>query len=89
MKIAETCLHVRLSIFTLPGDNFSECQWILTKLGMCIGIVEIWFVIEIGNFCQSLTELYLPMTCLVFHFWTITLVNVNGFSPNLVCALIL
>ena len=24
-----------------------------------------------------------------FHFWTITLVNVNGLSPNLVCALIL
>ena len=27
------------------------------------------------------------MTCLYFHFWTITLVNINGFSPNLVCAL--
>ena len=24
-----------------------------------------------------------------FYFWTITLVNINGFSPNLVCALIL
>ena len=29
------------------------------------------------------------MTCPYFHFWMITLVNVNGFSPNLVCALIL
>ena len=28
------------------------------------------------------------MTRPYFHFWTITLVNVNGFSPNLVCALI-
>ena len=29
------------------------------------------------------------MTCLFFHFWTIFLVNINGFSPNLVCTLIL
>ena len=29
------------------------------------------------------------MTCLYFHFQMITLVNFNGFSLNLVCALIL
>ena len=37
------------------------------------------------NFWQS----YLPATRPNFHFWTITLVNINAFSPNLVCALIL
>ena len=29
------------------------------------------------------------MTCLYFHFWMITGVNITGFLPNLVCALIL
>ena len=32
---------------------------------------------------------YLPATHPYFHFWMITSVNINGFSPNLVCALIL
>ena len=32
---------------------------------------------------------YLPATDLYFRFRTITLVNINGFSRNLVCALIL
>ena len=32
---------------------------------------------------------YLPKTCPYFHFWTKTLVNLNRFLPDLVCALIL
>ena len=28
-------------IFSFPDDNLSKHQWILTKLGMCIDIVEI------------------------------------------------
>ena len=28
------------SDFSFQGDNFSKCQWIFTKLGMCIGIFE-------------------------------------------------
>ena len=39
--------------FSFPDDNLSKHQWIFTKLGMCIDIVEIWF----GIFCQFLTEL--------------------------------
>ena len=36
------------SIFSFPGDNLSnKYQWIFTKLGMCIAIVEIWF--EVAN----------------------------------------
>ena len=31
----------------------------------------------------------LPVICPYFHFRLITLININGFSPNLVCALIL
>ena len=30
-------------IFLFPDDNLSKHQWIFTKLGMCIVIVEIWF----------------------------------------------
>ena len=42
---------VRLSF---SNDNLSKHQWIFTKLGMCIDIVEIWFRIADG---QILTEL--------------------------------
>ena len=35
-------------------DNLSKCQWIFTKLSMCIDIVEIWFRIADG---QSLSIL--------------------------------
>ena len=34
---------VRSSIFSFPGDNLSKYRWILTKLGVCIDIVVIWF----------------------------------------------
>ena len=29
--------------FSFPENNFSKSQGILTKLGTCIDIVEIWF----------------------------------------------
>ena len=45
------------SIFSFREDNLSECQWIFTKLGMCIDIVEIWSWIANGQFCQFLIEL--------------------------------
>ena len=38
-----------MSIFSLLDDNFSNYQWIYTKLGMCIDFVEIWFGIRIAN----------------------------------------
>ena len=31
-----------MPIFSFPDYNLSKCQWIFTKLGMCIDIVEIW-----------------------------------------------
>ena len=36
-------------IFSFPDDNSSKRQWIFTKLGMCIDIVDIWFGIAIGQ----------------------------------------
>ena len=38
---------------------------------------------------SSIFDSYLPATDPHFHFRVITLVNINGFSPNLVCAVIL
>ena len=29
--------------FRFPDDNLSKCQGILTKLGICIDMKEIWF----------------------------------------------
>ena len=38
-----------MPIFSFPYDNMSKHQWIFTKLGMCIDIVEIWFGIANGQ----------------------------------------
>ena len=49
------CLSVHLSYvhpsihFSFPDDNLSKHQWVFTKLGMCIDIVEIWFGIANGQ----------------------------------------
>ena len=79
-----TNLPAMLTCFPFLDDNFSKYQWIFTKLGICIDIVEIWFGIFI-IFWQS----YLLATCPYFYFRMITSVNVNVFSRNLVWALIL
>ena len=47
-------LDVRVSVrpsvhFSFPDDNLSKHQWIFTKLGMCIDIVDIWFGIAKGQ----------------------------------------
>ena len=76
------------SLFSFQDDNFSNYQWIFTKLGVCIDIVETRFGIVDGQI-SSIFDSYLPMTRQYFHFQTMTLVNINGFSPNLICALIL
>ena len=70
-----------MSIFSFPDDNFSKCQWIFTKLGMYIDIVEIWFRNADGqiSFIEFLTELSGSYTSM-FSFPG--LLNVNGFSPT-------
>ena len=75
-------------IFLFLNDNLSKCQWIFAKLG--IVIVEIWFGTADG-LNSSIFDRYLPTKFQYFHFptMTITWVNINGFSQNLVHALIL
>ena len=54
-------VSVRPSICHLSVFHFrnitSKYQWIFSKLGMCIDIVEIGFELFMGKFCQFLTEL--------------------------------
>ena len=41
---------IRLSVcISFLDDNLSKDQWIFTKLGMCIDIVEVWFGIANGK----------------------------------------
>ena len=74
---------------SFPDDNLSKHQWIFTKLGMCIDIVDVWFGIANWQILWDFDGSYLPETCPYFRFRTITWVNNKRFSPNLVCALIL
>ena len=57
--------------FSFPDDNLSKRQWIFTKLGMCIPIVEFWFGIASGQI-SSIFDSYLPKTRPYFRFRTIT-----------------
>ena len=47
--------------FSFLDDNLSKCQRILTKLGTCIDIKEIWFWIANGQI-SSILDSYLPTT---------------------------
>ena len=38
-----------MPIFSFPGDNLSKYQGILTKLGTCIDMKEIWLGIANGQ----------------------------------------
>ena len=40
---------IRTSVFSFLDDNLSKYQWIFTKLGIYIDIVEIWFGIANGK----------------------------------------
>ena len=47
-------------IFSFPDDNLSKHQWIFTKLGMCIDIVEIWFGIANGQISSMFDRVICP-----------------------------
>ena len=73
------CLSVHSSVistcvFSVPDDNSSRYQWIFTKLGVCISIVDLWFGIANGQI-SSVFDSYLHVTCPYFHFRTITWVR--------------
>ena len=57
--------------FSFPDDDLSKHQWIFTKFGMCIDIVEIWFGIANGQISSNFDS-YLPETRPYFHYRMIT-----------------
>ena len=72
-------LDIRLSVhpsvsrnpsvhISFPNDNLSKHQWIFTKLGMCIDVVEIWFGIANGQILSNFDGSYLPETRPYFRF---------------------
>ena len=73
--VGRRCVYpsvVRLSVhFSFPDDNLSKHQWIFTKLGMCIDIVEIWFGIANGQISSNFYG-YLLKTRPYFRFQMIT-----------------
>ena len=72
----------------MSGQNFSKYQWLFTKLGLCIDIVEIWFGVADGQIL-SIFDRFICQQHDIFSCLDRTLVNINTFSPNLVCAWIL
>ena len=47
-------------IFSFPDDNLSKYQGILTKLGTCIDMKEIWFGILNGPILSMFDKSYMP-----------------------------
>ena len=57
---------IRLSIhISFLDDNLNKCQWIFTKLCMCINIVGIWFGIANGQILANFDGVICPRHILV------------------------
>ena len=55
-----------MPIFLFPDDNFRKSQWLFTKLGMCIDIVEIWIGIANGQILVRFWRSYLQRHAHIF-----------------------
>ena len=51
--------HILMPMFSFPDDNLCKCQGILTKLGTCIDIKEIWFGVANGQI-SSMFDSFCP-----------------------------
>ena len=52
--------------FLFPDDNYSKHQWIFTKLGMCIDIMEICFGIANGQISSIFDGVICPRHAHIF-----------------------
>ena len=57
MSVCPSVCQLSSLCILFPDDNLSKHQWIFTKIGLCIDIVEIWFGIADGQIHQILMEL--------------------------------
>ena len=54
------------SVFSFPDDNFSKYEWIFTKRGICIDIVESWFEIADGQIWSVFDRVICPQHVHIF-----------------------
>ena len=54
-------------MFSFPVDNFSKCQWIFIKFGVCIDIVETWFGITDGQISSIFDRVICPRHVRIFY----------------------
>ena len=64
-SISHTSISLSVHI-SFPDDNLSKHQWIFTKLGMCIDIVEIGFGIATGLISSNFDRVICPRHTHVF-----------------------
>ena len=76
--LAELCAR-DTPIFSFPDDNLTNNQWIFTRLGMRIDIVDILFGIANGQILSNFDGVICPRPAHIFVFRMITWVNVKGF----------
>ena len=57
-------------IFSFPDDNFSKCQGILTKLGTCIEMKEIWFGIANGEISSMFDRVIFPRNTIMAGYYS-------------------
>ena len=61
-----------MPIFSFLADNLSKHEWIFTKLGICIDIVEIWFGIANGQILSKFDGVLCPRHAHIFVFQKMT-----------------
>ena len=66
MLVVRESVHLSVRLFLFPDDNLSKHQWIFTKFGMCIDIVEIWFGIANGQILSIFDGVICPRHTLIF-----------------------
>ena len=64
-SISRMSVHQSICI-SFPDDNLSKHQWIFTKHGMCIDIVEIWFEIANGQILSNFDGVTCPRHTHIF-----------------------
>ena len=55
-----------MSLFSFQDDNLSKYQWIVTKLGVCIVVVEFWFGIALGQISLIFEGVVCPQQVCIF-----------------------
>ena len=58
----------KTSVFSFPDDNLSKYQWIFTKLGMCIDIVEICCGVADGQISSIFDRIICPPLEVVWYY---------------------